>query len=86
MTKWENFPSGYADKPVESQHGGQNVFWEFYIKSPWRERRPLPARYIPMQLGSQLLDPVNTPLNYWDMCFGAIRDMLSEIGIYYMSE
>jgi hypothetical protein len=32
VTKWENFPSGYATKPVESQHGGQKVFRELYIK------------------------------------------------------
>jgi hypothetical protein len=47
MTKWENSPSGHADKPVESQHGGQKVFRGLYIKSPWRERRPLPAPASP---------------------------------------
>jgi hypothetical protein len=51
--------------------------------SPWRERRPLPARCIPMQLDPQLLDPVNASLNYGDMCHEAIHDVLSEIGIYH---
>jgi hypothetical protein len=34
MIKWENPSSGYADKPVESQQGGQETFQGLYIKSP----------------------------------------------------
>jgi hypothetical protein len=61
MTKWENFPSGYADKPIESQHGGQEIFRGLYIKFHLAGEA-IPSCSLHLQRGPQLLDPVKTPL------------------------